>query len=65
MPSSHALTMRLAHDPNIVICESSGLWDTIATMTVQQNIERLGQLHLVPYGDEYGLRTIFRPQDCS
>ena len=37
------------------ICESRGFWDTVATMTVQQNIERLRQLHLVPHGDEDGL----------
>jgi hypothetical protein len=65
MPFSHTPTMRLAHGPNILICQSSGLWDTVATMTVQQNIERLGQLYLVPHGNEYGLGTIFGPQDCS
>jgi hypothetical protein len=57
--------MRLAHGPNILIRESSGLWDTVAAITVQQNLERLGQLELVPHGDEDGLRTIFGPQDGS
>ena len=56
--------MRLAHSPNILVCEARGLWDTVAMMTVQQNIERLRQLYLVPYGDEDGPRTIFGPQDC-
>jgi hypothetical protein len=56
--------MRLAHSPNILIGESRGFWDTGATMTVQQNIERLRQLYLVPHGDEDGLRTIFGPQHC-
>jgi len=56
--------LRPAHGPNILICESRGFWDTVATMTVQQNIERLRQFHLVPYGDEDGSRTIFGPQDC-
>jgi len=56
--------MRQAHSPNILICESRGLRDTVAMMTVQQNIERLGQLHLVPHGDEDGSCPIFGPQDC-
>ena len=57
--------MRQAHSPNILICESRGLRDTVAMMTVQQNIERLRQFYLVPYGDEDGSRTIFGPQHCS
>src|SRR5262249_21931817 len=65
LPSSHPHIMRPAHSPNILICESRGLWDTIAAMTVQQNRKRLGQLHLMPHRDEYGLRTILGPQDCS
>jgi hypothetical protein len=65
MPFSHTSTLRQAQGPNILICESRGLWDTVAAMTVQQNIERLRQLHLVPHGDEDGLRTVFSPQDGS
>jgi len=61
MLSSHTLIMRPAHSSNILICESRGLRDTVAAMTVQQNIECLGQLHLVSYGDEDRLRTIFGP----
>jgi len=57
--------MRPAHSPNILICESRGLWDTIATMTVQQHSKRLGQLHLMPHRDEDRLGTILGPQDCS
>ena len=56
--------MHPAYSPNILICESRGLWDTVAAMTVQQDIERLRQLYLVPHGDEDGPRTIFGPQDC-
>jgi len=32
-----------------MIGESRGLWDTVAAMTVQEKIERLGQCYLVPY----------------
>ena len=59
MPSSHSPTLPPAYGPNILICESRRFWDPVAAMTVQQNIEGLGQLHLVTHGDEDGLRTIF------
>ena len=55
--------MHPAYSPNILICESRGLWDTVTAMTVQQHIERLRQLYLMSHGDENGLRTIFGPQD--
>ena len=57
--------MRPAHGPNILICESGGFRNTVATMAIQQNLKRLRQLHLVPHRDEDGLGPILGPQDCA
>ena len=59
MPSSYSPILHPAYSPNILIGESRRFWDPVAAMTVQQNIARLGQLHLVSHRDEDGLRMIF------